>query len=1000
MFKLISVMVLSTLGVVSFTALPLAYQPFPDTDRTTRQYAENRDVSLNIIFLMIAIETLKVVSGKESSHDFAEGKRVGLEDAIQALQVLAGVRSAELRVAAPVFYPEPETYSQPQTVHISSATPEATIHYTTDGSEPTQNSAVYDEPIVVSSTTTIKARAFKSGWMDSVITGGTYLYPGSELSNLSLVATTLLPSPAIEPNTEKVDYGATIRFGAIVWLDDRDAHGGGTIARKNVNLSFKAYLTDPVDDKSGEYDDVQELFVHPATPFGDGPEKIDGTPIPPIFLKNGVSTGGLGDWGYFGDNDAFAPHLWGVQGVGDYLRTQDLPADLDSDTVNAFQNDIIPALRDLMAQRNNWLHPTEAAMVHYEHTALGMTFAFFLYTHEIVAAKPGVWRAEFMVDALNLVNESTSKDNLRTWEFVVEDRGVLYEPSEFYGSGDELAEWPDTNLVCEPAPAESAPIRYRVQRIRVRHGGGETSGYKAFDTAGVSKQARRKTKIDEFWGPYATGKFSMDGADFTEYPKAEPNQVRYVFMMATGQDAKGKSTTTGQEKDSAKGSDAAKWVELLNPSLPAELARLHHQYGFKVPFNPNNTLIFMLPKHYYYLYQAPGYKSSYEKGLVAFIKERTGDFSHVEAIFMAGRSRGGALCLALANRLKDLRSTYSGLANTVIMPIGVDAYSDYNDAGAVGHGAVAANGDSFGSGKAYKGRKHNLMSIFGSDDKIFARINHGHYKKESNVFDCGSDCSRRKYQLGNDFGSRENVALCNGGELCHDEVDPYLNPSDLVSSDQVTQVAFTRKHYGFDADYHIINQGKNLEYFFKHALEIGWPDTGAAGCGACSTSQWCVRNWPNPETTSYYDNMNTVAMVGQAFSVDRAMKISHVSLKVTHDSGTNSYRVTIYADCGGQPCGAKLGESAWQAISTSAGAWTNFPIQGAPLLSNLDSAPFRYWLVFESQNSDAGGFFAHGAYDSARYLPDHGTLYKPHGIDWVPRMDREDMSFVIHECAN
>jgi len=824
--------------------------------------------------------------------------------------------------------------------------------------------------------------------------------PPGGLLDLRLVATTLLPSPAIDPDTETIDYGATVRFGGIIWLDNRQAGPEKSITGQNVNLSFTAYLTEPVADKSGEYDDLQEVFIHPAKPFGYGPENMNHTSIPPVHLKDGVVAGGLGDWGYVGDNDTFSPHPWGVQGIGDHLRTHDLPDDLDSTTMAAFQNDIIPALRDLMARRNNHLHPTEAAMVNYEHTGLGMTYSFFLYTFEIVATSPGTWRAEFMADDLNLVNDRTGTDHFKTWEFVVEDRGTVYEPSEFDGQDHQPAEWPNTNLVCEPEPVDDAPVRYRVKRIRIRHADGETSGYHAFDNAGVSRQARRKTKIDEFWGPYATGKFSMNGTDFTEYPKAQPGDVRYIFLMATGQDAGGKSTTTGQETDSAKGYDKTKWVELLNPSLPVELARLYHQYGTTVPFNPANTLIFMLPKHYYYLYQDSRYKNRYQKGLIELMKVRTGGFNHVETIFMAGRSRGGALCLALAKRLKDLRSTYPGLADTVIMPIGVDAYSDYMDAGASGHGYVAANADSFGTGKLYKGRKHDLLSLFGSDDRIFARINHGHYKKESNVFDCGSDCSHSSFQMGTEFGSRENIALCNGGNLCHDELDPYIHFSDLVHSDRVTQVAYTRKHYGFDDNYHTINQGKNLEYFFKHALNRAWPDTGMSGCDACSTSQWYVRNWPDVETTCFYDNINAVAMVGQAFSVEGSMNISHVSLKVTHDTGTNSYRITIHSDCGGYPCDSKIGGSAWQEISITAGAWTNFPVQGAPLLSNLDFVPFRYWLVFESRYDDAGGTFVHGGAGTTRYLPEHETLYKPHGTDWAARMDTEDLSFVVHECAN
>jgi hypothetical protein len=50
-------------------------------------------------------------------------------------------------VAPPVFSPAGGTYTAPQTVSMSSATPFAEIRYTTDGSEPIPSSALYTEPI-------------------------------------------------------------------------------------------------------------------------------------------------------------------------------------------------------------------------------------------------------------------------------------------------------------------------------------------------------------------------------------------------------------------------------------------------------------------------------------------------------------------------------------------------------------------------------------------------------------------------------------------------------------------------------------------------------------------------------------------------------------------------------------------------------------------------------------------------------------------------------------
>ena len=77
-------------------------------------------------------------------------------------------------VATPTFTPEAGTYNEPQTVSIACATEGATIHYTLDGSEPTESSPVYSEPISIEETTTIKAIAMKEGYDNSAIAEATY----------------------------------------------------------------------------------------------------------------------------------------------------------------------------------------------------------------------------------------------------------------------------------------------------------------------------------------------------------------------------------------------------------------------------------------------------------------------------------------------------------------------------------------------------------------------------------------------------------------------------------------------------------------------------------------------------------------------------------------------------------------------------------------------------------------------------------------------------------
>ena len=78
--------------------------------------------------------------------------------------------------AMPTFSPGVGTYTTAQTVTISDATSSATIHYTTDGTTPTTNSAVYSgTPINVSSNETLKAIATAPGYLSSLGTA-TYAF--------------------------------------------------------------------------------------------------------------------------------------------------------------------------------------------------------------------------------------------------------------------------------------------------------------------------------------------------------------------------------------------------------------------------------------------------------------------------------------------------------------------------------------------------------------------------------------------------------------------------------------------------------------------------------------------------------------------------------------------------------------------------------------------------------------------------------------------------------
>ena len=97
----------------------------------------------------------------------AGAETVGFESNDYRFRLLAEDGTTYGTVATPVFDPPAGTYTSAQTVTITCATAGAEIRYTTDGSEPNESSPIYSTPLSVSTTTTLKAKAFKELWTAS-----------------------------------------------------------------------------------------------------------------------------------------------------------------------------------------------------------------------------------------------------------------------------------------------------------------------------------------------------------------------------------------------------------------------------------------------------------------------------------------------------------------------------------------------------------------------------------------------------------------------------------------------------------------------------------------------------------------------------------------------------------------------------------------------------------------------------------------------------------------
>lgn len=130
------------------------------------------------------------------------------------------------QVAVPSFDPPGGAYESPQTVSITSITPEASIFYSVDGSDPT---LVYTGPFVLEQGDyTLKAKATRPGWKDSPLASAYFNFeslpqpviniPGGLYSSAQHVCITCSFSDAIiryttdgsEPTEESAQYNAAI----------------------------------------------------------------------------------------------------------------------------------------------------------------------------------------------------------------------------------------------------------------------------------------------------------------------------------------------------------------------------------------------------------------------------------------------------------------------------------------------------------------------------------------------------------------------------------------------------------------------------------------------------------------------------------------------------------------------------------------------------------------------------------------------------------------------
>jgi hypothetical protein len=153
----------------------------------------NQSVSSNDFFILPELQGLDVGEVRLQSPRYFGEPTPGLPNG-------AGVPTV---APSPQASRAPGAFSAPVTVELSTELADATIRFTTNGSEPSESSTAYTEPVAISTTVVLKAKTFKDGFLPSATLVQNYFLVDSSVANFTsnLPIFVLIPSGAVGSTT-------------------------------------------------------------------------------------------------------------------------------------------------------------------------------------------------------------------------------------------------------------------------------------------------------------------------------------------------------------------------------------------------------------------------------------------------------------------------------------------------------------------------------------------------------------------------------------------------------------------------------------------------------------------------------------------------------------------------------------------------------------------------------------------------------------------------------
>ena len=194
-------------------------------------------------------------------------------------------------VSRPAFDPKPRLFEGTAKVNFIIPTEGSVVHYTMDGTDPTPDSPIYEpeDPIVIDSSTMLKARAFANGKYPSVIISGyfkiippfaatpsfspsegVYKHPqfiritsADEDATIYYTTDGSVPTSSSDRYVDPVEIDSTTRLKAIAIKEGRT---DSKVASASYTIRPEAVATPVVNVEAGTYSGPQNVTLTSSTP--------------------------------------------------------------------------------------------------------------------------------------------------------------------------------------------------------------------------------------------------------------------------------------------------------------------------------------------------------------------------------------------------------------------------------------------------------------------------------------------------------------------------------------------------------------------------------------------------------------------------------------------------------------------------------------------------------------------------------------------------------------